>query len=44
MGWAVNNIMIRGGLESILKGISNVQNTDDAVVSSRDGDNQKNFR
>ena len=28
MGWAVNNIMLIGGLESILEGVSDIPNMD----------------
>ena len=44
MGWAVNNITIKGGLDSILEFIIDVRNYNGEVVSVRYGDNQTYYR
>ena len=44
MGWLVKNIMLVGGLESILEGISDVRNTNGEVSSVSDSNNQTECR
>ena len=44
MGWEVNNIELRGYLESILEYINVVRNAYNEVVSGRNGDNQMERR
>ena len=39
MGWAVNNITLKGYLEIILEGVSDIRNANAEVVSDRDGNN-----
>ena len=39
MGWEVTNLTLRGGLESILEGVSDIRNYDSEVVSGSDSDN-----
>ena len=44
IGWAVNNITIKGGLDSILEFIIDVRNYNGEVVSVSYGDNQTYYR
>ena len=44
MGWAVNNLMLRGGLEIILVGVSNVCNSDGEVVSGSESNKNMECR
>ena len=38
--WAFNYLILEGGLESVLEGISDVRNVGDEVVSGSNGNNQ----
>ena len=39
MGWAVNNLTLRGVIESILKGIGDIRNDNCEMVGGIDGNN-----
>ena len=41
MGWADNNIMLVGGLESLMEVVSDVRNADVDVVNVNNDNNQK---
>ena len=40
MGWAVNNLTLVGGLDSILEGIGDICNAGGGVIGGRYGKNQ----
>ena len=44
MGWAVNNLMLRRGLESILGGVDDACNADGEMISVRNGNNPTGCR
>ena len=44
IGWEEKNLMLGGGLEIIMEGVSDVRNANGEVISVKNGDNQTECR